>query len=268
MTAGFSGAEISNLINQAILETVEKKKTAINLEIFEDSRDRVLTGIKRKVNKSSLNKLIQTAIHESGHILACYLDTICSKNIQKVSIVPRGTSQSKSYELSNDSVQGTKEELISIIDKSLGGIFAEEIYFTDISKISGGCGRDLQRATDVAKSMIKQYGMIREDFGIQVIDDSTYLVEHKISGETRDKLDTVVLHLINERSKIVKFKLNSNADKLRILVQNLIEYEELTRSDLELIFEGRKLDTKKRKNNDIIKTIEHYGYLTRFNKNI
>lgn len=244
------------MINITIIEAVDKEIFSLNKELFEESRDRVLTGIKKKINKFTLKQLVQTAVHESGHALTCYLDFICKENLYKISIVPRGTSSSKSYELSNDSMQGTKDDLISIIDKSLGGMFAEEIFFSDQNKMSRGCGRDLQRATDVAKSMFKKYGMGREELGIQVINDSSYVVEHKISSETRDKLDTAILNLINERSQIVKSKLLENSDKLKLLVSNLVEYEELTKADMDQIFRGDVLNHKIKKNSEVLQMYE------------
>jgi ATP-dependent Zn protease len=225
-------------------------------EVFEESRDRVLTGIKRKINKQTLNRLIQTAVHESGHALACYLDEICKENIHKVTIIPRGTSSSKSYTLSNDSIQGTKEEMYSFIDKSLGGIFAEEIFFDDKNKIGSGCeGGDLERATSLAKSMIKNYGMKGSEFGLQVINDSNYIVDHKISQETRDELDKVVLSVINERSAIVKKKLKDNSHLLKLLTKNLIQYEELSKEDIEKIFSGKDLH-KQIKNQEVLNYME------------
>ena len=257
LTPGFSGAEIENLVNHAIIEAVDKDLDPMTKDVFEEARDRVLTGIKRKINKLTLNKLIQTAVHESGHALTCYLDPICRENIHKISIIPRGSNASKSYSLSNDSIQGTKEEMYSFIDKSLGGLFAEEIFFQDKSKVSTGCGGgDLDRATNLAKSMIKNYGMKGTEFGLQVINDSNYKVDHKISEQTRDKLDSVVLSLINERSVIVKSKLSENSDKLKLLAKNLIQYEELTKADLDLLFDGKSLINKPKKNTEVLKYME------------
>lgn len=256
LTPGFSGAEIENMVNNAVIDAVDKDLSLMTKEVFEESRDRVLTGIKRKVNKQTLNRLIQTAVHESGHALACYLDEICKENIHKVTIIPRGTSSSKSYTLSNDSIQGTKEEMYSFIDKSLGGIFAEEIFFDDKNKIGSGCeGGDLERATSLAKSMIKNYGMKGSEFGLQVINDSNYIVDHKISQETRDELDKVVLSVINERSAIVKKKLKENSHLLKLLTKNLIQYEELTKEDIEKIFSGKDLH-KQIKNQEVLNYME------------
>lgn len=259
ITPGFSGAEIQNLVNHAVIDAVDKNKRIIENDIFEEARDRVLTGIKRKLNKHTLHKLIQTAVHEAGHGLVCYLDDICKENIHKVSITPRGDTQSKSYLLSNDSIQGTKEELISYIDKALGGSFAEEIFFSNVDKMSFGCGKgDLDAANSLAKSMIKKYGMSGGDFGFQTVEDNSYVIDHRISDITRDILDESVLKIINNRSSIVKSKLKENSESLKALVKGLIEYEELTLKDMEAIIDNKGKITKPKKNSEVVeKWIEH-----------
>lgn len=230
---------------------------SINKESFEEARDRVLTGIKLKINRETMKNLLQTAVHESGHILTCLLDDICKNDIHKVSIVPRGKHKSRTYSLSNDAFQGTKEEMISRLDVALGGMFAEEIFFDDPKKVGQGCGSgDLSTATNIAKSMIKTYGMIQSEFGLQVIDDSSHIVQHKISDYTRDKLDSVTISLIGERSKMVKKRLQDNSDKLKVICKNLIEYEELTKTELQSLLDGVELKNKVKKNNEVIKLFE------------
>lgn len=257
LTAGFSGAEIENLVNHAVIDCVDNNKDIMDKNSFEEARDRVLTGIKLKISKLTHKKLLQTAVHESGHILICLLDKICKEDIHKVSIIPRGKFNSKSYSLSNDSIQGTKEEMISWLDVSLGGIFAEGIYFNDINKIGEGCNNgDLEKASIISKNMIKKYGMILNDFGMQVINDDSYIVDHKISEYTRDKLDSVTTRIINERSKIVKNKLIDNSEKLKIIIKSLLEYEELTKNELNIILGGKQLESKIKNNSEIIKIFE------------
>ena len=257
MTPGFSGAEIENLVNHAIIDGVDNNLELLKENNFEEARDRVLTGIKLNIPKETIKNILQTAVHESGHILTCLLDDICKEDIHKVSIVNRGASKSKTYSLSNDNTQGTKEEMISWLDVSLGGRFAEEIYYNDENKISTGCENgDLQKATKLAKSMIKTYGMTKSQFGLQVIDDSSHIVSHKISESTRDKIDSVTVDLINTRSKIIKKKLIENSELLKVIIKNLISYEELTKSDLEELMKGKILTNKPLKNQEVIKLFE------------
>lgn len=253
LTSGFSGAEIENLVNHAVIDSVDNDKEQMDKLSFEEARDRVLTGIKLKIPKQTLKNILQTAVHESGHALTCLLDDICKQNMHKISIIPRGQSKSKSYSLSNDGVEGTKEEMLSFLDVALGGMFAEEIFFHDNNKIGEGCGNgDLNKATNIAKRMIKNYGMTGSEFGLQVINDDSYLVEHKISEITRDKLDKAVIDIINARSRSVKEKLELNSDKLKEISKNLIEYEELTKEDLVKLMDGNQLEGKLRKNKEVI----------------
>lgn len=254
MTPGFSGADIENLVNHAIIDSVDNDKDYMDKLSFEEARDRVLTGIKLKINKLTLKNILQNAVHESGHTLTCLLDDICKEDLHKISIIPRGNTKSKSYKLSNDATQGTKEELISILDVALGGSLAEEIYFDNDGKIGEGCsGGDLDRATSIAKQMIKNFGMVPEDFGLQVINDSSYLVDHKISDYTRDKLDESINKIISSRSEIVKSKLMNKSNELKSIVENLIKYEELTKKELVEILEGNFKTNREIKNIDVIK---------------
>lgn len=242
------------MVNHAIIDAVDHNIENLDKNNFEEARDRVLTGIKIKIQKDTMKNILQTAVHESGHILTCLLDNICKEDIHKVSIITRGNTKSKSYSLSNDNIQGTKEEMISWLDVSLGGMFAEEIFFSDPNKISTGCGNgDLAKATSIAKTMIKQYGMTKSEFGLQVINDSSHIVSHKISELTRNKIDSVIVDLINSRSKIIKKNLTDNSELLKSIIYNLIQYEELTKSELIELVEGRQLKGKIKKNEEVVK---------------
>ncbi len=245
MTPGFTGAEIENMVNTAIISAVDHEKTVISKEDFEDARDRVVLGIKRKIKQSSTNvrSLLQTAIHEAGHTLICYKDKICNKGIHKVTIIPRGESKGKTATLLED-MEGTREEFLSMIDMSLAGRIAEEIYFGH-EKVGVGCGNDLSRATALAKRMVKQYAMDKK-FGYMVVEDD-YKVSHRISGDTRNDLDYAVSNILHQRTSLIKESLNSNIMDLKTLAQKLVEYEELSRSDIEKILTGQDVDEEQNK---------------------
>jgi ATP-dependent metalloprotease len=241
MTPGFTGAEIENMVNTAIISAVDFDKQFISKQDFEDARDRVVLGIKRRIKNSTVNvrSLLQTAIHEAGHTLACYNDKICNKGIHKVTIIPRGESKGKTSTLLDD-MEGTKEEFLSMIDMSLAGLIAEELYFGQ-EKVGVGCGSDLSRATSLAKRMVKQYAMDKK-FGYMVVDDD-YIVSHRISGDTRNELDVAVANILKQRSSLVKEKLKENINDLKTLAQKLVEYEELNKSDIEKILSGQDVDS-------------------------
>lgn len=241
MTPGFTGAEIENMVNTAIISAVDFDKQFISKQDFEDARDRVVLGIKRRIKNSTVNvrSLLQTAIHEAGHTLVCYNDKICNKGIHKVTIIPRGESKGKTSTLL-DEMEGTREEFLSMIDMSLAGLIAEELYFGE-KKVGVGCGSDLSRATSLAKRMVKQYAMDKK-FGYMVVDDD-YIVSHRISGDTRNELDVAVANILKQRSSAVKEKLKENISDLKTLAQKLVEYEELNKGDIEKILSGQEVDS-------------------------
>lgn len=248
MTPGFTGAEIENMINTAIISAVDHDRQFISNDEFEDARDRVVLGIKLKNKKQNMRSLLQTAIHEAGHTIVCYKDKICKDGIHKVTIVPRGQSKGKTSTIMDD-MEGTKEEFISMIDMSLAGLIAEEIYL-GTEKVSVGCGNDLSKATSLAKSMVKKYAM-DPSFGYMVVDDNDTIVQHRISSDTRNSLDHAVNSILNQRTSLVKEILNNNLNELKILAQNLVEYEELNKDEIEKIIEGKDNTGEKNKKRNI-----------------
>ena len=256
MTPGFTGAEIENMVNTAIISAVDFDKQFISKQDFEDARDRVVLGIKRRIKNSSVNvrSLLQTAVHEAGHTLVCYKDKICNKGIHKVTIVPRGETKGKTSTLLDD-MEGTKEEFLSMIDMSLAGLIAEELYFGS-EKVGVGCGSDLSRATSLAKNMVKHYAMDNK-FGYMVVEDE-YVVSHRISSDTRNDLDVAIANILKQRSTLVKQNLQDSITDLKTLAQMLIEYEELNRSDIENIMNGKDVgddDKREKKRNVRIEAI-------------
>lgn len=240
MTPGFTGADIENMVNTAIINAVDVDKKFLDREDFEGARDRIVLGIKRKIKKKDLHarNLLQTAVHEAGHTLVCFKDKFCKEGMHKVTIIPRGEQKGKTSTLIDD-MEGTKEEFISMIDMSLGGLLAEEIYFGS-EKVGVGCGNDLSRATNLAKSMVKQYAM-DSLFGYMVVEDD-YIVSHRISTDTRNVLDTSVGNILKQRTAVVKEILNNNLEELKNLSQKLVEYEELNKNDIEKILAGKEPD--------------------------
>jgi len=236
MTPGFTGAEIENMVNIGIINAVEKNQGEISKIDFEEARDRVVLGIKKRVPKKNIKGLIQTAIHEAGHAIVCYKHIDCNKKLHKVSIIPRGSRKGVTSTLADDNFQGTKEEFSTLIDMSLGGFIAEEIYFGK-EKTSTGCGNDLSRATSLAKGMVTKYAMNR-GFGYMVVEDKGE-VSHKISDNTRNDLDTAAEQIIQESNERVTRLINENMADLKNLAQKLVEYEELSKEDLDAILKDK-----------------------------
>jgi len=248
MTPGFTGAEIENMVNIGVINAVEKNQGEISKIDFEEARDRVVLGIKKRVSKKNIKGLIQTAIHEAGHTIVCYKHADCNKKLHKVSIIPRGTKKGVTSTLSDDNFQGTKEEFSTLIDMSLGGFIAEELYFGK-DKTSIGCGNDLSRATSLAKGMVQKYAM-NKDFGYMVVEDKGE-VQHKIADSTRNYLDTAAEQIIQESNERVSKLIKENMADLKNLAQKLAEYEELSKEDLDAILKLKSHELPRERKREI-----------------
>jgi len=237
MTPGFTGAEIANMVNHAVISAVDKDALSLSKKEFEDARDRIILGLKKKTGFKTDQQLLHSAIHEAGHTLVCYLNPLCKETIHKVSVVPRGSNnRGKTSTLADENREGTKEEFHTLIDMALGGVLAEKIFFGD-SKVTPGCGNDLSRATGLAKSMVKKYGMNSLDWGYMVVEDGAE-ISHRIGSNTRDNMDTAAQKIVDESEKRVKSIIDENREFLTKLAQKLCEYEELNKDEIESIFQG------------------------------
>lgn len=163
MTPGFSGAEIENLVNTAITEAVHKGKLLADLSDFEYARDRIMMGIERKKLSMSDKERLHTAIHESGHAIACYFSKGANK-LYKATIVARGGSLGATYMVPDDSPSTTKEKILADIDVAMGGHVAEKLIIGS-KNVTSGCGSDLQGATDLAYRAVRLFGMFGENAG-------------------------------------------------------------------------------------------------------
>lgn len=130
---------------------------------FEYARDRLMMGIERKSLSTTDKERLCTAIHESGHAIACYF-TSGAKQLYKATIVARGSSLGATYMVPDDSVSSTKEKMLANIDVAMGGHVAE-LLFLGPEAITSGCYGDLKNATDLAYTAVRRYGMFGEDSG-------------------------------------------------------------------------------------------------------
>lgn len=165
MTPGFTGAEIENLVNTAITEAVHRGKDSADMQDFEFARDRIMMGIERKKLSMSEKERLNTSIHECGHSIVCYF-TQGAKNLYKATIVARGGSLGATYMVpdESDSLSTTKEKVLASIDVAMGGHVAEEL-FIGATKMTTGCGSDLDAATKMAYRAVRSFGMFGEDAG-------------------------------------------------------------------------------------------------------
>jgi cell division protease FtsH len=157
MTPGFAGADLANLVNEAALLAVRRNKAEVGMADFQDAVERLIAGLEKKNRLINKTEREIVAYHEVGHALVA-LSLPGTDPVRKISIIPRGVA-ALGYTLqvpTEDRFLMSKNELLSKIAVALGGRAAEEIHFKDIST---GAHNDLARATDIARSMVKQYGM-------------------------------------------------------------------------------------------------------------
>ena len=244
MTPGFSGADLANIINEATLLTVRRNKEQVGHSELQEAVERVVAGLEKKNQVLNTMEKERVAYHEVGHALVA-LSFPGSDPIQKISIIPRGIA-ALGYTLqlpTEDRFLMAKTELENKIAVLLGGRNAEELIFGEAST---GAQNDLVRATDIAKSMIKSYGM-SEKLGTVTFDRERQPLMMQIqapqekgdySEETAREIDCEVRRIIDEQYDRVRWLL---AEKKRALVEGakaLLEREVISGSDLKAILDN------------------------------
>jgi cell division protease FtsH len=239
-TPGFVGADLANIVNEAALLAARKNKESVETVDFEEAIDRVVAGLEKKNRLMSKKEKEIVAFHESGHaIVASLLPNV--DPVRRISIIPRGIA-ALGYTLqlpTEDRYLMTKTELLDRLAVLLGGRVAEEIIFGEIST---GAHNDLQRSTDIATSMVKEYGM-SETLGYVTFEKekqplflpSSFFSSKEYSEETARQIDAEVKRIIDETYERVKGILTSQKDKLKELAQLLLEKEVVEEADLKKI---------------------------------
>ena len=232
-TAGFVGADLANMVNEAALLAARKNKTEADMTDFEAAIDRIVAGLEKK--RRVMNKMEKeiVAYHECGHTLIAEL-LPTTDPVHRVSIVQRGIA-ALGYTLqlpTEDRYLMTKSELLDKLCVMLGGRVAEEVIFHEVST---GAQNDLQRAADIARSMVKEYGM-SEKFGPLAFEKERRPMfldiglpngPKEYSEATARELDQEVKRFIDDAYGKVKEMLSANEDRLRTLAKALLEKETL-----------------------------------------
>ncbi len=236
-TAGFSGADLANLLNEAALITAGREKKEVTLEEVEEAKDKIILG-KEKKNKviSEEDKKI-TAYHEIGHVLTSICQPLTDP-LHKVSIIPRGFTAGATHYLQTDRSNYSKDYLKQMLVQLLGGRAAEEIKFESITT---GASSDISRATDIAKKMTCSWGM-SDFFGPMAVtreQEQTFLGKElahhaSISQYLSEKADQQIHNFVTEAYKTAKDVLKKQDKLLVALSEELLEKETL---ELDEIFE-------------------------------
>ncbi|HOV89201.1 MAG TPA: ATP-dependent zinc metalloprotease FtsH [Syntrophorhabdaceae bacterium] len=252
-TPGFVGADLANLVNEAALLAARKNKQSVTMEDFEEAIDRVVAGLEKKKRVMSRKEKEIVAYHETGHaLMAELLET--ADPVHKISIIPRGIA-ALGYTMqlpTEDRYLMTKKELLDRLCVLLGGRVAEEIKFGEIST---GAHNDLYRATDIAKSMVKEYGM-SEKLGYvtfeknrkpMFLDITPSFGGREYSEETAREIDNEIKAIIDASYEKTKKILSDNKDLLEKVAQLLLEKESIEGEELRRLIKGEDIGEKEDK---------------------
>ena len=235
-TPGFTGADLSNLVNEAALLTARKDKKAINMPEMEEAAERVIMGPERKSRVISDKEKRLTAYHEGGHtIVGMLLEH--TDHVHKVTIIPRGRAGGYTLSLpKEDKYYATRSEMLDELKVLLGGRVAEALV---LKEISSGASNDLQRATQLARQMICEYGMSenigpvtfghRQDqvfLGRDIARDKDY------SEEVAAEIDKEVRSFMEDAYAATEKLLSDNIDKLHVIAKALMEKETLEEEEI------------------------------------
>ena len=242
-TPGFVGADLANIVNEAALLAARKNKESVEMADIEEAIDRVVAGLEKKSRLMSKKEKEIVAFHESGHaIVASLLPN--ADPVRRISIIPRGIS-ALGYTLqlpTEDRYLMTKTELLDRLTVLLGGRVAEEITFGEIST---GAHNDLQRATDIATSMVKEYGM-SEKMGYVTFEKekkplflpSSLLSSREYSEDTARQIDEEVKKIVDGSHGKAKEILTAKKNELGNLARLLLEKEVVEETDLKKILQS------------------------------
>ncbi len=239
-TPGFSGAQLANLVNEAALFAARRNKRSVDMNDFEDAKDKLYMGPERKSMVIREEERRATAYHESGHALVAEL-LPGTDPVHKVTIMPRGFALGVTWQLpEHDQTSLYKTKMLSDIAILFGGRIAEEVF---IHQQSTGASNDFERATKMARAMVTKYGM-SDALGIMVYEDDDSSQGYfgggtrTISEATQQKVDEEVRRMLEEQYDIARELIEGNQDKMHAMVDALMKWETIDRDQLQDILAG------------------------------
>ena len=245
-TPGFTGADLSNLVNEAALLAARRDKKKIYMQELEEAIERVMAGPERKSHIMNDEEKRLTAYHEGGHTLVGMMLKHADP-VHKVTIIPRGRAGGYTLMLpKEDRNYATKSELIDKLKVAMGGRVAEEIV---LKEISTGASQDIQQATRMVRGMVMQYGMsdvlgpvaYGESQNHQVFLGRDFHQERNYSEEVASEIDKEVRKYLEDAYEACRKIITENRDKLELIAQALMERETLTAKQLEELLETGKI---------------------------
>ena len=238
-TPGFSGAQLANLVNEAALFAARRNKNSVDMNDFEDAKDKLYMGPERKSMVLREEERRATAYHEAGHALVAEL-LPGTDPVHKVTIMPRGWALGVTWQLpEQDQVSNYKDKMLNEISILFGGRIAEEIF---VDRKSTGASNDFERATKMARAMVTRYGM-SDAMGVMVYEAE----EHggyfggstrTISEATQQKVDDEIRHILEAQYDVAYKLIDENHDKMHAIVDALMKWETIDREQLLQIMAG------------------------------
>lgn len=239
-TPGFSGADLANLVNEAALFAARRNKRTVDMEDFEDAKDKIYMGPERKSMVMREEERKNTAYHESGHAVVAKLLPKADP-VHKVTIMPRGWALGLTWQLPEfDRISNYKDKMLEEISILFGGRIAEEIF---MNQMSTGASNDFERATKLARGMVTKYGM-SDALGTMVYagdeQDSFFgsMSSKTVSEATQQKVDAEIRRILDEQYGVARKLLESNKDKVEAMTSALMEFETIDADQINDIMAG------------------------------
>ncbi len=238
-TPGFSGADLANLVNESALFAARRNKRLVEMQDFEDAKDKIYMGPERKSMVMREDERTNTAYHESGHAVVAKLLPKADP-VHKVTIMPRGNALGLTWQLpEHDQISGYKDKMLEEIAILFGGRIAEEIF---VGQMSTGASNDFSRATKLARAMVTRFGM-SDTLGVMVYEDSQdqgYFggSSKTISEATQQKVDAEIRTILDAQYAIARRLLEENRDKVEAMTKALLEWETIDAEQINDIMKG------------------------------
>jgi cell division protease FtsH len=248
-TPGFAGADLANLCNEAALTAARGNKKWVEMHDFENAKDKVYMGTERRSLVMTDEDKRITAYHEAGHTVVAHV-VPQSDPLHKVTIIPRGRALGVTWQLPlKDRYNTTREYMESRIAIAMGGRIAEEIFF---NQLSTGASNDIQQATDMAKSMVMEYGMSDKlgplNFGggqHEIFLGRDFTQHREISEDTARMIDAEVHDFVMRNYRKAKAAIEGHKDQLVAIAEALLIRETLDGNDIDILMQGGTLPPPK-----------------------
>jgi cell division protease FtsH len=242
-TPGFSGADLANLVNEAALFAARGNKRLVDMDDFERAKDKIIMGAERRSMVMPEEERRNTAYHESGHTIVARL-LPKTDPVHKVTVIPRGRALGVTMQLpTEDRYSQDRDRLLNMIAVLFGGRIAEELF---MNQMTTGAANDFERATELARRMVTQWGM-SDELGPMVYGENEgevflgrSVTTHKsVSEATLQKVDAEIRRIIDQQYSLARKLLEDNRDKVEAMAKALLEFETLDADQIADIMSGK-----------------------------